>query len=214
MSETFKPARRGQRRSGLPNSSRGSQMRRVLPVLIAAASFLPAGLAAQPAAPAAPGEPAPQGKASAAAVGERMAPFAWLIGEWRGSGWTFLPDGSRHRFESRETVTPKLSGNAILVEGRHYQEGKPEQIVHDAMAMITWDSRTKSYRFRSALANGMGGDFAIEPNANGFTWRIDTPSGPIVYVVTHENGVWTERGSRTGADGKSVPFFEMTLRRE
>jgi hypothetical protein len=143
-----------------------------------------------------------------------MAPFAWLVGDWRGSGWTSLPDGSRHRFGSRETVALKLSGNAILIEGRHHHEDKPDQIVHDAMAMITWDSRTKAYRFRSALANGQGGDFAMEPTPNGFNWRIDTPGGPIVYTVTHENGVWTERGTRTGADGTKVDFFEMTLRRE
>jgi hypothetical protein len=184
-------------------------MRRLLPALITAAAFLlPTGLTAQPSAPSA------AATKTTAAIGERMAPFAWLLGEWRGSGWMTLPDGSRHRFESREIVTPRLSGNAILVEGRHHHEGKPDQVVHDAMAMITWDSRTKAYRFRSALANGMGGDFPIEPSPNGFTWRLDTPGGQIVYVVTHENGLWTERGTRTGADGKSIPFFEMTLRRE
>lgn len=148
------------------------------------------------------------------ALSERMAPFGWLIGNWRGSGWTLLPDGSRHRFESTETVVPKLSGNAILVEGRHYAPGQPERLVHDAIALITWDSRANGYRFRSALANGMGGDFDIKPTANGFTWRIDTPGGPIVYAVTHENGVWTERGTRTGPGGASIDFFEMTLRRE
>lgn len=151
---------------------------------------------------------------SAAPLSERMAPFGWLIGNWRGSGWTLLPDGSRHRFESREIVVPKLSGNAILVEGRHTQPGAPERVVHDAIAMITWDSRTKAYRFRSALANGMGGDFEITPTADGFTWRIDTPGGPIAYTVTHRNGVWTERGSRPGPGGTSVDFFEMSLRRE
>jgi hypothetical protein len=176
----------------------------LLPLLLAS---LPVAACAQPAA-------GPPASPSATAVGERMAPFAWLIGKWRGGGWTLLPDGSRHRFESRETVTPKLSGNAVFIEGQHHQEGRPEQIVHDAIAMITWDSRTNAYRFRSALANGQGGDFAIEPNANGFTWRIDTPGGAIVYSVTHENGVWTERGSRTGPGGARIDFFEMTLKRE
>ncbi len=176
----------------------------LLPLLL---STIPVAACAQPAS-------GPPAGAARAAVAERMAPFAWLIGEWRGSGWTMLPDGSRHRFGSRETVTAKLSGNAILIEGKHHLEGQPDQIVHDAIAMITWDSRAKAYRFRSALANGQGGDFAIEPTVKGFTWRIDTPGGPIVYTVTHENGVWTERGSRIGPNGSAVDFFEMTLRRE
>ena len=177
----------------------------MLPLLLASLS---SAACAQPA-----GRPRPAAT-SAAPLSERMAPFGWLIGNWRGSGWTLLPDGSRHRFESREIVVPKLSGNAILVEGRHYQPGAPERLVHDAIAMITWDSRTKAYRFRSALANGMGGDFEIKPTADGFTWRIDTPGGPIAYTVTHRNGVWTERGSRPGPGGTSVDFFEMSLRRE
>lgn len=179
-------------------------MRFLLPLLLAT---LPATAAAQPRA-------ASPAQSSAANVAERMAPFAWLLGEWRGSGWTLLPDGSRHRFESHELVSAKLSGNALLIEGRHHEPGRPERIVHDAMAMITWDSRTNAYRFRSALASGMGGDFAIEPGPNGFTWRIDAPGGAIVYTVTHESGAWTERGRRTGPDGRSVDFFEMTLRRQ
>jgi hypothetical protein len=178
----------------------------LLPLLLAAA---PAAAVAQPAATA----PA-KAVAGNSAVAERMAPFGWLLGEWRGSGWMMLPDGSRHQFESRETVTPRLSGNAILIEGRHYRPGQPEQIVHDAMAMITWDSQAKAYRFRSALANGQGGDFPIEPTASGFIWRIDTPGGQIVYTVKHENGVWTERGTRNAPNGTANAFFEMTLRRE
>jgi hypothetical protein len=124
------------------------------------------------------------------------------------------PDGKRHSFESHELVTPKLSGNAILIEGKHHQPGDPSRLVHDALAMITWDSRTNAYRFRSALANGMGGDFPVEPTANGFTWSIPAPGGTITYVVTHADGVWTERGRRKGEDGREVDFFEMTLRRQ
>lgn len=179
------------------------------------AMLLPLLLAATPvAATVQPPTPAPQKTASTATVAERMAPFAWLIGEWRGSGWMTIPDGSRHTFESLELVTPKLSGNAILIEGKHYHPGRPDQLVHDALAMITWDSRTKAYRFRSALATGQGGDFPVEPTPNGFVWRIDTPGGRIVYTVTHQNGVWTERGTRTGPDGATSDFFEMTLRRQ
>lgn len=154
-----------------------------------------------------------QPQVPAAGPADRMAPFAWLIGEWRGSGWTAGPDGTRRGFESRELVTAKLSGAALLVEGRHHAPGQPERIVHDAIAMLVWDSRAGAFRFRTALATGMGGDFPIEPTADGFTWRIDAPGGPITYVVTHDNGRWIERGRRTLPNGRSVDFFEMTLER-
>lgn len=149
----------------------------------------------------------------AAAAGEKMAPFAWLVGEWRGSGWFAGPNGARSTFESRETVTTRLSGNALLVEGLHHETGNPARVVHDAIALLTWDSRANGYRFRTALASGMGGDYPVEPTADGFTWRIDTPGGQIVYTVTHERGEWVERGSRTGPDGRAVDFFEMRLRK-
>ena len=171
--------------------------------LLLAACFLPATAIAQPAS--APVE--------APATAERMAPFAWLVGEWHGSGWFVAPDGSRHTFESREGVTPKRSGNALLVEGRHHPAGQPDRIMHDAIALLTWDSRAGAYRMRTALANGQGGDFPVEPGPNGLTWRIDTPGGAIVYTITNNGGVWIERGSRTGPDGQSVDFFEMALRK-
>jgi hypothetical protein len=156
----------------------------------------------------------PPASRPAPALSQRMAPLGDLVGEWRGSGWMMMPDGTRHRFESRETVTSRLSGNALLVEGRHYEPGSPERLIHDAMAMITWDQRTGAYRFRSALANGMGGDFPLEVGPGRFAWRIDTPGGRIDYVAEFTRDTWTERGRRTGPDGRSVDFFEMTLRRQ
>lgn len=159
-----------------------------------------------------PGLAAAQPAPAAAPAADRMAPFRWLVGEWHGSGWTLAPDGSRHTFGSREIVTLRLSGNAMLVEGLHHETGNPQRVVHDAIALLTWDSRANAYRFRTALATGMGGDFPIEPTANGFNWSIDTPGGRITYRITHENGEWIERGSRTGADGRAIDFFEMRLR--
>jgi hypothetical protein len=156
-------------------------------------------------------QPAPP--APTAGLSEKMAPFAWLIGEWRGSGWTILPDGRRETFDSHEVVTPRIGGNALLVEGRHTASGHPDVVVHDALAMMTWDRAANAYRFRSALANGLGGDSPVEVRANGFTWSIDTPGGRIDYVVAHENGTWTERGRLTRAGGQTSDFFEMSLRK-
>jgi len=175
-------------------------MRRLSALLLAIAA--PAAALAQPAHNAAP------------APANRMAPFQWLVGEWRGSGWTLLPNGSRHTFDSRETVSLKLSGNALLVEGVHHESGQPERIVHDAIGMLTWDNRANGYRFRTALASGMSGDFPVEPTANGFNWRIDTPGGQIVYEIRYQDGEWIERGRRIGTDGRAVDFFEMRLRRQ
>lgn len=173
----------------------------------AAALLVPTMAVAQPPTP-------PPTLAPAVTLGERMAPLAWLVGEWRGEGAMTMPDCTRHRFESRETVTARLSGNALLVEGRHFEPGAPDRLVHDAIGMITWDAAARGYRFRTALANGQGGDFPIDVSPTGFAWHIDTPGGRIDYRTTYTNGVWSERGSRTLPNGRSVDFIEMTLRRQ
>lgn len=161
----------------------------------------------------APGAALAQPAPTASAPSTRMQPLAWMVGTWTGNGWAMTRSG-RETFTSRETVSLRLSGAAIFVEGQHYSSTEPTRIVHDAMAMIVWDERTQAYRFRSQLASGLGGDFALVPNAEGFTWSMDTPGGRIDYRVTHEGGTWTERGFRAGPDGRPIQFFEMTLRRQ
>lgn len=172
--------------------------------------LLAASLIAVLAASTAAAQPA-ESASGAATYSERMAPLSGLVGEWRGSGWVLAQGGVRTTFTSHESVTRRLSGNALLVEGQH--RGPAGELVHDAMAMIAWDQRGGGYRMRSQLANGMSGDFPLEVTPGGFTWRMDTPGGRIEYVATFTADTWTERGRRIGPDGRSIDFFEMTLQR-
>ena len=149
--------------------------------------------------------------ADADATASPMEPFAWLIGEWRGTGWMIARDGVRSEFESVEKITPKLSGAALLVEGRHHLPGKPAAVVHDAMAILVWDSSRQHYRFRTALANGQNGDYPVAPTESGFVWTMETPQGEIRYTITLADGVWREEGVMTMANGHAVTFFQMEL---
>lgn len=144
-------------------------------------------------------------------LSDRMAPFAGLVGEWRGSGWMIGPGGQRAEFQSHEVVTPRLSGNALLVEGQH-RAG--DRLVHDAMAMIVWDAAANGWRFRSALATGMGGDFPIAPQDGALVWSMDTPGGRIEYRIELTVTTWHETGRRALPDGRWIDFFEMTLTRQ
>jgi hypothetical protein len=139
-----------------------------------------------------------------------MAPLKDLIGSWTGEGWMMLPNGQRATFRSQETVSSKLSGNAVLIEGLH-RASDTGQVVHDAMAMITWDERTKSYRFRSALSTGLNGDFPFELSPGRYVWRVDMPGGKMEYVAEFTADRWTEKGRRIGADGKATEVFGMAL---
>jgi hypothetical protein len=158
--------------------------------------------------------PLPAMAQTAPVLSERMAPFSRLVGEWRGAGWFMLPQGGRATVQSRESVTVRLSGNALLVEGRHSEASQPDRLVHDALGMIVWDARQNGYRIRTQLATGQGGEFVIEPRANGFVWGMDTPGGRIEYVAEVDDRTWVERGARIMPDGRRIEFMEMRLSRQ
>jgi len=158
--------------------------------------------------------PLPAAAQSTPTLSERMAPLSRLVGEWRGTGWMMLPDGSRGEYQSHESVSIRLSGNALLVEGRHWAPAAPGQLVHDAMAMIVWDQPRNTYRIRSQLANGLGGDFALEPRENGAAWSMETPGGRVEYIIEIDGRTWVERGQRILPDGRRLDFMEMRLTRQ
>lgn len=68
---------------------------------------------------------------------EAMAPLKPLLGKWEGEGW-ISRQGGRETFVGRETITEKLGGAAVLVEGRHFSKAQPDLLVHDALAIIVW----------------------------------------------------------------------------
>lgn len=165
-------------------------------VLIAAMLAVAAPAAAQPASPK-----------------EAMAPFKPLIGRWEGAGW-IVRQGGRDEFIGRETISERLGGAAVLVEGRHLAKNNPDMVVHDALAVIAWSPREKAYRFRSNLATGQSGDYPMTVEPGKFTWTLTTPDGgKVEYVTIFDDKSWKETG-RFSRDGATwVPIFEMTLKK-
>jgi hypothetical protein len=140
-----------------------------------------------------------------------MAPLQELIGEWTGEGWMMLPNGQRATFRSQEVVTSRLCGSAVLIEGLH-RASDTGRVVHNAIALITWDEPGQRYRF-GALASGLNGDYPIELSPGRFVWRIDMPGGKMEYSADFTRDRWVEKGRRIGPDGKAVDVFGMTLTR-
>lgn len=146
---------------------------------------------------------------------EAMAALQPLVGKWEGEGWILRQGVGQERFVGEETVTPRLSGAAILVEGRHRSAAEPSRIVHDAMAMIVWSPREKAYRFRSQLATGQSGEYPLTVEPGKFTWTLTTPDGGKVEYTTHFDATsWHETG-RFSRDGATwTPIFEMKLKKK
>lgn len=154
--------------------------------------------------------PAPDPAAQAAEIKK----LEFLVGEWSGEGWMDMPGGKRETFTSWEKVVKKVNGTALLVEGLHKSKATGE-VVHETLAMLTYDPGAKNYSFRTALANGRAGNFTgTVPSENVFVWGMNSPRSQIRYTIKlNDKGEWFEIGEFSPNGENWRKFFEMTLRK-
>ncbi|MGI9148783.1 MAG: hypothetical protein ACR2IK_19925 [Chloroflexota bacterium] len=151
---------------------------------------------------------------------EEMQQVGFLEGQWQGDGWIAVASG-RQTFVETETVTWKLSGAALLIEGRgtHAQPAAAEPIVvHDALAVLTYNASAERYDFRAYQADGgaVNADASVVDGTLVWGFQPD-PTAPtsIRYTISvSDAGEWHEVGELS-PDGQAWrQFFEMTLHRE
>jgi hypothetical protein len=138
-----------------------------------------------------------------------MKKLDYMIGEWKGTGW-IEREGGQQTFAGTETVQSKLNGLALLIEGNF--KNKDGVAVHETLAILSYEEKTKNYNFRTYLANGAVGDYELKLIAGGWQWSIQFPKGSIrfTFKLTDKNE-WFEIGE-ISQDGKTWhKFFEMTL---
>ncbi len=149
------------------------------------------------AAAQAPAPPAPAVKAA-------MEKVSWLVGEWEGEGWRAGPDGAVKPFKVRETVTPKLGGLILLIEGRGSSEGEDGATIegHHAVGVFSYDAYARQYHFDAFVKEGYQTRATPEIGENAFTWNH--PAGPGVEMrytaQLTENGAWLETGAYCRGD--------------
>jgi hypothetical protein len=170
-------------------------------------------LTALPLAAQAPPPGADSGTAKRAAI-EKVS---FLAGEWEGTGYFEYGPGKQQRFEGVERVEPRLGGQILVFEGRHTaaEGARKGEVVHEAYAVLSWDDKARSYRFRTYTSEGRGGEFEGRVEDGAFVWTTQAPDRQTRYTLKLDpQGRWFETGESTfgGPDGKSwKKFFEMTL---
>ena len=145
---------------------------------------------------------------------EAMKKLDYMAGQWKGSGWT-EQGGKRETFNGGETVQSKLNGLALLVEGKFTtQIGGREVVAHETLAVLSYDERSKTYRFRTYLANGITGDQEARLIDGGWQWGFQFSGGSIRYTIkVKELDQWFEIGEMSQDGTNWRKFFEMTLQR-
>lgn len=147
-----------------------------------------------------------------------MKKFEKMIGVWEGEGW--VKEGPKTTyFRGMETVQWKVDGVAVLVEGLHKNKpaaGETEKVIHETLAVISFDTKEKLFRFRTFLATGAQGSHEIKAvSADTFEWGLGFPggTGAFKYTIKMTDKTWFEIGEYT-RDGKEwTKFFEMTLQK-
>jgi hypothetical protein len=137
---------------------------------------------------------------------------AWA-GTWSGEGW-MQRGPERGEFLIHETITSKLDGLALLVEGRGTDKAQPERVVHQALGVLHYDEAAGGYRFHTWTAEGRSAIAGAEPTPDGFKWWLDVPQGSVNYTVQIKDGVWIEIGEFVGEGQPPRKFLEMTLRKK
>jgi len=147
-----------------------------------------------------------------------MKKLNFLVGQWKGTGWFEMGPGRRSTFTQTEHVQNKLDGLALLIEGlgRGQLGGKGEEVVvHNALAVVSFDAQQKQHRFRAYRADGMYVDTTAQVSDRALVWSFQDPrAGHIKFTITlNDKGEWFEIGELS-RDGKAwYKFFEMTLQR-
>jgi hypothetical protein len=153
----------------------------------------------------------PDGSANRAA----MQRLSGLIGRWTGEAWMMVGQ-QRENTTMTETVEAKLEGTVLLIEGLGVAPvaGGQTRIVHHALAILSFDPRTRTYSMRSHVGSGYSGDFAVEVTDSALVWTREVPQGRIRNTARIGNGVWHEIGEFS-RDGTSwMQIMEIRLRKE
>lgn len=149
---------------------------------------------------------------------EAMKKLDFLLGEWKGEGWTELVPGRRATASITEKAQSKLGGLVLMIEGLGTTKvpgSQEERVVHNAMAVLWYDDQASLYRLRSFLADGRAVDAEARFIGEAFQWTFQTPTGGSTrYTVKlTDKGEWFEMGEMS-QDGKIWrQFHEMTLQR-
>ena len=149
---------------------------------------------------------------------EKMKQFAFWEGQWRGEGSTQMGPGPAKNSTVDETLQFKLDGTVMLIEGIGKAidvQTNQSQVVHHAMAILSYDPATGQYKFHTYLKDGRSTPAQLKVIENNkYEWGFDVPNGKVKYIITidPEKKTWYEIGEFSNDNGTNwIKFFEMNL---
>ena len=152
---------------------------------------------------------------SAPPVQGELAKAAFLLGKWQGAGWIEFQPGRRAEFKQFETISLRLGGGAIVMEGLGTRKGADgnDIVTHEALGVLTYDAAQKKALMRAYRTGGqfVDADVTLEPDKLIWRFRIQGVGDTRYTIVLDDKGQWFEIGeiSKDGSEWRK--FFETTL---
>jgi hypothetical protein len=153
-----------------------------------------------------------------------MHKLDFMLGDWEGDGWIVMGPGERRTFHQTETIRTAAGGTVLIIDGlgKGTDPGREGAVVHQAFAIVSYDSATAAFKWRAFIASGQETVATPEIADHRLVWGMDV--GPAAHAshirftiqITPE-GTWHEVGDflppGAASDAAGTRFFEMTLRR-
>jgi hypothetical protein len=139
--------------------------------------------------------------------------ISFLTGNWKGSGWIQMGP-QKNTFNQTETISSKVNGTVIQIDGQGKDQQKSDLIIHQAFAIISYDVENSKYLMKAF--SGDGGQIDADAKLlddHTFEWGFSTAmTGQIKFTITVVNNKWTEVGEMSRDNGKNwYKYFAMTL---
>jgi hypothetical protein len=112
-----------------------------------------------------------------------------------------------------------MKSTVLLIEGlgRHkLADAQEGEIVHNAMAVVSYDEKAKKYRWHAwRIPGGSYLDTDLKVGDQTLEWSMNIPQGGATRfaIKLNEKGEWHEIGEYSPDNKNWNKFFEMTLRK-
>ncbi len=152
------------------------------------------------------------GSNSVAVQREAMGKLSFLVGHWSGPATINQGPGEPLHLTQTEDVQYKLDGLVLLIEGK--STGADGKVPFSALATITYDDASQTYRFR-AYHDGHYLDTELAAPANGFSWGFTAGPAHIANTMhLTDKGEWSEVTEVTVGSNPAHRSVEMLLQRQ
>ena len=147
---------------------------------------------------------------------DAMQKISFLNGNWKGTGWMQMGP-EKHTFNQTENIISKVNGSVIQIDGLGKDEKNPDKVIHQAFAIISYDSQNSKYLMKAYRGDGNQIDADVKLiDDHTFQWGFSNAmAGQIKFTISVTDDTWFEIGEMSRDEGKTwMKYFEMTLNKE